>query len=160
MTDAADNKPPTSGNHRKVGLAFLLVAIIGATVIYCSHRQLPPPPGWIDDDLPEAMRLAKQRGANVVVLFVAEPPSEAARWMRNGTLSKEGNVKALAERNFVAVMVRVSAGRRGEIAHEFNVTEFPTTIILSAEGEELHRQVGKIGETEFRNDFLAKVLEP
>ena len=58
--------------------------------------------------------------------------------------------------NFVAVMVRVSAGRRAEIARDFNVTEFPTTIILDPGGKELRRQVGKIGEIEFRSTFLAK----
>lgn len=155
MTEAAENTPTRPGKNKKVALAFLLVAIIGAGVIYCSHRELRPPPGF-GDDLAEAMRLAKERNANVVVLFVAKPPSETCRRLRNTTLSKEANTKALTNGNFVAVMVRVPASRRSEIASEFDVTEFPTTLILTPEGEELNRQVGMIGEAPFRDVFLVE----
>jgi len=158
MTEAAENAPTRPGKNKKVAMAFLLVAIVGAGVIYCSHRELHAPLGWIDDDLPEAMRLAKQRSANVVVFFVAIPPSEAGRWLRDGTLSKEPNTQALKDGNFVAVMVRVPRNRRSEIASEFDVTEFPTTLILSPEGEELNRREGKIGETDFRDSFLTEAM--
>ena len=158
MIEAAENAPTRPGKNKKIALAFLLVAIIGAGVIYCSHRELRPPLGWIDDDLGEAMRLARQRSANVVVLFVAKPPSEAGRSLRDGTLSKGANTQALKDGNFVAVMVRVPPSRRSEIAGEFGVTAFPTTLILSPEGEELNRREGKIGQTDFRNRFLGEAM--
>lgn len=157
MIEAAENTPTRPGKNKKVALAFLLVAIIGAGVIYCSHRDLPPPPGF-GDNLAEAMRLAKQRNANVVVVFVAKPPSETCRWLRNTTLCEEANTQALKDGNFVAVMIRVPPSRRSEIASEFDVTEFPTTLILSPEGEELNRRVGKIGETDFRDSFLGEAV--
>ena len=158
MTDLADNTSAKPRKNIKVALAFLLVAVMGAGVIYCSHRELRAPPGWIDDDLPEAMRQAKEGDSNVVVLFVTKPPSETGRRLRDTTLSKEANTQALTDGNFVAVMVRVPRSRRSEIASEFNVTEFPTTLILSPEGEELNRREGKIGETDFRNRFLAEAM--
>jgi len=157
MTEAAENTPARPGKNKKVALAFLLVAIIGAGVLYCSHTELRPPPGF-GDDLAEAMRLAKERNTNVVVLFVAKPPSETCRWLRNTTLCQEANTQALKDGDFVAVMVRVPSSRRSEIADEFDVTEFPTTLILSPEGEELSRREGKIGETDFRNRFLPEAM--
>ena len=49
MTEAAENTPTRPGKNKKGALAFLMVAIIGAGVIYCSHTELRPPPGFGDD---------------------------------------------------------------------------------------------------------------
>ncbi len=163
MTEAAGNTPVRSGKNRKVGLVFLLIAVVVFAVVFYSQRELPLPGGgfkWIDDDLPRAMRLAKERNSNVVALFVGKPPSQADRWLRDNTLSEEGNGKALADGNFIAVMVRVPAGRREQVAEQYDVTKFPTTLILSPDGDELKRMVGKIGETDFRYEFLGKVASP
>ncbi len=153
MTDT-DSNPAKPGQNKKIGLIFLLVAIAAVVGITHCQRALRPPPGWIDNDLDEAMRQAKANDANVVVLFVAKPPTAICRRLRDTTLSKEANNEALREGNFVAVMVRVPWSRRDEIAEEYEVTSYPTTMILSPEGEVLRRAEGFIGETDFRYEFL------
>jgi len=152
MTDS--RAPVPKSPHKKVGLIFLAIAIIAVVTIQYLQRSLAAPSGWIDNDLPEAMRQAKQRSANIVVLFVAKPPTEIDRWITTKTLSEEANMKALEDGNFVAVMVRVSGNQRAQYAEEFSVHTFPTTLILSPDGEELNRKEGKIGETDFRDVFL------
>ena len=153
MTDTGSD-PAKAGQNKKIGLIFLLVAIAAAVGITRCQRDLRPPPGWIDNDLDEAMRQARANNANVVVLFVAKPPTATCRELRDTTLSREANNEALREGNFVAVMVRVPWNRRDEIAEQYEVTGYPTTMILSPEGEVLRRMEGFIGETDFRYEFL------
>lgn len=160
MSQPVDSASSKSNKDKKVKLIFILIIAVGAIGITMFQRKLAPPKGWINNDLPKAMRLAEEKGGNVVVLFVGRTPSQLDRWMRDRTLSKEANRQALADGNFTAVMVRVSRGQRKDIAEKYGVTEFPTTLILTPAGEELNRAAGKIGEALFRNEFLAKALSP
>ena len=152
MTDTGSD-PTKPRQNKKIRLIFLLVAIAAVVGITHCQRDLRPPPGWIDN-MDEAMRRARANNANVVVLFVAKPPTATCRRLRDTTLSKEANNEALREGDFVAVMVRVPRSRRDEIAEEYQVTGYPTTIILSPEGEVLKRTEGFIGEMDFRYKFL------
>lgn len=63
-----------------------------------------------------------------------------------------------AER-FVALKMDMETGEGPDVAHRYNVTAFPTLLVLDAEGRELHRIVGYRDATALLEE-LAKVNAP
>jgi thioredoxin-related protein len=156
MTDTNDKAAQGNNHGRLVKLGFAVLAVVIVAVVYCSHRTLSPPKGWIDNKLDEAVQQARDENRNLLVLFVSEPPSAMDRKLRDGTLSKKANIDAVREGNFVAVMVRVSRDGREGLFEEYDIKALPTTVIVSPDGHEIARREGFIGETNFRNLFLAE----
>lgn len=164
QTQQPDEQPDEKPAHRlsiKAKLFFTLAAIGVIVFIIKSQGSLKAPNGWVNNDLPKAAELARTEGRNLLVLFVESPPSDLDRRLRNTTLAKSDNLKAVQDHNLVAVMVRVGRKNRKEVFEVYNLTRdaLPAMILFDPEGNELGRNEGFIGEVAFRATFLAEALD-
>ncbi len=161
MTDSPQAAPVRRGPRTSVKIAFLVLALLIAAGIVVRQKYLPVPKGgWIDNDLDKAFQIAKDEDRNLLVLFVNKTPSQTDRDLRNTTLSKSKNIEAIQEHNLVAVMVRVSPSQRREVFETYEIKSLPTMLILDAEGNELAREEGKVGEVAFAQEFLPSATAP
>jgi len=108
--------------------------------------ELPDWPG----DLSAALTKAKQEDRKVLVFFANNPPSTNARRMSTMTLSK--NSKHIERGKFITVLIQT--GKADDPAKQYSISDFPTFLLLDAQGKELNRRVGFVGEVAFRNGFL------
>lgn len=153
--EAPRTPPPAEPKRRAVdkrvklafGLAFLLV--IGL-ITYFQLRG--PMLGW-SGDLAGALTQAGRENRRVVVFVRSFPISETGKRMVHGALAKADNREALSKGNFILVEVRIS--RSAAWAKKYGVTKTPTMLVIAPDGETFRKQEGFIGETEFRNEFLA-----
>ena len=161
MTEQPDTQPEAKPRGKLGKVIFILLALAVVTMIVMKNRTLPPPKGWINNDLTTALAKAEEQGRNIVILFVQTPPSKEDIRIRNTTLSKAGNIEAIAEHDLVAVMVRAGTGNRDTLFEEYGLSreDLPAMIILSPTGRELGRHNGFIGELNFRDEFLKDALD-
>ena len=144
-----------SSSERWVKRGFLLALLLAVVIVgYIQFRG--PKLGW-SDDLEQALSKAKAEGRYVVVFVRSFPISATGKWMVSGTLSKDGNKKALEKGNFLLVEIRLD--RSSDWAKKYGVTKTPTMLLIAPDGEKFHKAEGKIGELDFRNEFL-KALAP
>ena len=157
--------PPKSG--RVARIIFVFIAILIAVLIVKKDRKLDPPSReWIDDDLPAALKIAKTEKRPVLILFVESPPSESDSKLRSTTLRKPSNAQAIRDHKLVPVMVRLSKRNRDEFFETYDMdrNNLPILMVLDAQGKELARHeqqqgTNRIGELEFRDDFLKDALK-
>ncbi|NLF30735.1 MAG: thioredoxin family protein [Planctomycetes bacterium] len=149
--DRSDAKGPPSARDRLIKAGFLVVAlgVVGWAVVK-PHLTLPLD-GW-SDDLPAALSQAKAEGRRVVVIMYDNPQNHTYKNRLRDVVSKDGNREAMDAANMLRVQARVKKDH--PLAQRFGVTGFPTTLLLSPDGEVITRWVGTIGEVAFRAEFL------
>ena len=152
--ERAPGAKPVDPSERWVKRGFLAVFLVAAAIIlYFQLRGTDLPDTW-GRDLPAA--LAKARSAdppkNVVVFVKSFPAGENDNWMVTNTLKK--NDRFL--KSFVRVQLTLD--RDAGWAKKYGVTTTPTMLVLSADGERFHRHSGRIGEVDFRKQFLKAPL--
>ncbi len=148
-------KSKSTPTERWAKRCFLLAIILtGIIVGYIQFRG--PMLGW-SGDIEDALVKARAENRAVVVFVRSFPVSATGKWMVSGTLSKSANKKALEKGNFLKVEIRLD--RSADWAKKYGVTNTPTMLLIAPDGEKFHKHDGKIGETEFRNEFL-KALSP
>jgi len=86
----------------------------------------------------------------VLVFFASKQPSGDARRMSTTTLGK--NAKNIARGKFIKVLIQLK--KTDELAKRYKISTLPTFLVLDAEGKELNRRVGRVGEAPFTNGFL------
>ncbi len=147
-------EPPTktpSKRDRLIKTAFLVVAL-GIVAWKVIQPQLTIPlPGWTTD-LPAALAQAKATGRKLVVIMYDNPQNHTYKNKLRTIVSKEQNREAMDEADMLRVQARLK--KEDPLAKRFGVRSFPTTLLLSSEGELITRWVGNIGEVEFRQRFL------
>jgi len=97
-----------------------------------------------------ALVQAKQEDRKVLVFFAETPPSTTARNMSTTTPQK--NAKHITRGKFIKVLIQVA--KTDDPAKRYNVKNFPTFLLLDAQGKVLNRRVGFVGEAAFQNGFL------
>ncbi len=153
-------EPPATAGRKKspadrwIKLGFLAAFLVLIALV--TFWQLRGPKlGW-GSDLPAALAQAARENRRVVVFVRSFPVSETGKQMVEGTLSKPDNQRALAEGKYILVEIRFS--RDAPWAKEYGVTGTPTMLVISPDGQRFYRQAGFIGETAFRDEFLAHPL--
>jgi hypothetical protein len=149
-TDRPGAKASPSRRDRLIKAAFLVVALgIVAYAIILPHLTKPLA-GW-SDDLPAALQQARAEGRKLVVLMYDSPQNLTYTKLRV-VVTKDGNREAMDAANILRVQARVKRG--DPVAGRFSVGNFPTTLLLSPDGEVLTRWEGYIPEIEYRTRFL------
>ena len=145
-------KKRTMDRRVKLGFAAVFVLVAGI-VLYFQLRGPTLPRDW-GDDLGKALAEARQASPpkKVVVFVKGFPASATDSWMIRTTLAK--NRKALGPYVKVALTLDADA----PWAKKYGVTRTPTMLLISPDGERFHKQAGKIGETDLRDEFLAAPL--
>ena len=151
MDQQDNNDRPVDTKRRKdrAKLIFLAVVAVAVVLVYRfqqSGAELPKWPG----DLPAALVKARQENRKVLVFFAGKPPSEDARQMSTTTLKK--NARHIARGKFIKVLIQLK--KTDELAKRYKISTLPTFLVLDAEGKELNRRVGRVGEAPFTNGFL------
>ncbi len=149
--DQQDNRDqPVDTKRRKDRgkLIFLAVIVVAVVLVYMSQQSGAELPNW-PGDLSKALAKAKREDKKVLVFFAGSPPSTIARQMSTTTLSKNN---AHIRDKFIAVLVQTKLS--DDLAKRYNVSILPTFLLLDAQGKELNRRVGFVGEVAFRNGFL------
>jgi hypothetical protein len=157
-----DTPQPDTKPRGRIGKAiFLIIMLVVVVIIVRKNQTLPPPTGWIDNDLEGALVTGKDEDRNVLILFVQSPPSELDTRLQDTTLRKSNNLKAIKDRNLVPVMVRVGRKNRGDLFERYDLQrdDLPAMILLDPSGTELARHNGFIGELNFRDQFLHGALD-
>ena len=144
-------RPARSGPERWVKLGFLAAAIILAVVVYSRGGTILA--GW-REQLPSALEQARREGRKLLVVFMSDPPSQTLRRLAATTLAKQHNADAIREGKFIRVKVKLDSSLKSETAGRHKIRSLPTTLILDANGVELNRREGMIGEVPFRDGFL------
>ena len=147
--DNHDHPAETKRRKDRGKLVFLAVVTVAVAVVYLFQQSGAELPDW-PNDLSEALTKAKREDRKVLVFFVANPPSTNARRMSTKTLKM--NRKHIKEGKFITVLIQVK--RTEEPAKRYNIQEFPTFLLLDAQGKELNRRIGFVGEMAFRQGFL------
>jgi len=138
----------------KLGFAVVVVAVIGV-VLYLQWRG--PMLGW-DDDLAAALARAERENRPVVVFVRGFPVGDDTKWMVQNTLAKRRNKQALEEGRFI--LVEVFLDRQARWAKRYGVRKTPTMLVISPDGRRFHKAEGRIGELDFRKQFLTAPLVP
>jgi hypothetical protein len=140
----------------KLGFALAVLMVLGIVLYYVQLRG--PMLGW-SEDLEEALARGQAEGRHVVLFVRSFPVSEDDKWMVLNTLAKEENRQALKKGNFI--LVERVLNRSADWARKYGLTGTPTMLVIAPDGKRFHRQEGRIGETEFRDEFLkAPLREP
>ncbi len=155
MTQSKQPRQSTQAERsdRIVKLGFLVATIVGAGMVYwflqTDETFLK---GW-PADLDAALARAKETDGRVLALFAGNPPSTGAVSMSRTTLAKPQNKKAIADGKFIRVKVAADSPA-SDLSKRYGITKLPTTIIFDADGKELNRREGFVGEVAFRHGFL------
>ncbi len=96
-----------------------------------------------------ALKEAKEAKKPLVLEFYMEGCSHCARLHRE-THSDQTVAKTL---NTKFIPVRLEGRQHMDIVKKFNVTGAPTTIILSPDGQELHRMAGFLSPAEYLKEL-------
>ena len=130
-------------------LIFLVVIAVAVILVYMSQQSGAELPDW-PGDLSAALTKAKQEDRKVLVFFADSPPSTNDR--RMSTMTLYNNRKHIERGKFIRVLVQVK--KTDDPAKQYGISDFPTFLLLDAQGKELNRRVGFVGELAFRNGFL------
>jgi len=130
-------------------LIFLAVIAVAVILVYMSQQSGAELPDW-PEDLPKALAQARQEDRKVLVFFAGNPPSANARRMSTTTLSKKsGEIK---RGKFITVLIQIK--KTDDLAKHYGIKNFPTFLLLDAQGKELNRRVGFVGQEAFIRGFL------
>jgi len=152
-TTTSENAADTGGNAAKSSLwrrwrlPLLLLALFGLVLVWTgSGGPLPESRiGW-GHDWSAAVDQASQSGRPILVFATADwcPP---CRSMKQGPLQRDAVVQRIAA-GFVPVKADVSddASPGAPIATRFAVQYIPTLIVTDAQGDELARVSGYLGD--------------
>jgi len=150
--DQQDNHDQSTDAKRRKArakLIFLVIIAVAVVLVYISQQSDVVLPNW-PGDLPAALVQARQEDRRVLVFFAGSPPSTNARLMSTMTLSKNG--KHIKEGKFIKVLVQIK--KTDELAKRYKISGLPTFLLLDAQGKELNRRVGFVGQEPFRTEFL------
>ena len=158
VAQAAPQETPKPRKDRKVKLVFLAVilAILGV-VGYMQLRGIMLE--W-PSDFASAQATAAAHDKKLVVFIRSFPATETDNNMAKdgGTLNKERNKQAMAE----CIKCEVRLDRKSDWARRYGLQDAKTTpimLVISPDGKKFYRQDGTIGETDFRDKFLAHTLD-
>ena len=144
---------PAGRSDRRVMIGFLLAALLAAGLVYwlfqTGETLLKSWPVKLDD----ALAGAKQTDRRVLALFMSDPPSATTIRLAQTTLAKKHNKQAIRDGKFFRVKV-VTDSLSSDLAKRYKLTILPTMIVLDANGKELNRREGFIGEVDFRHGLL------
>lgn len=99
---------------------------------------------WLEN-LAEAQQIAASRNQLVMVHFTADWCGPCQRIKKN-VYSQRAFAHAVGQE---FVPVRIDVGVQPQIAKQFSVSAWPTDLILTPQGQELHRMVSPQTETEY-----------
>jgi hypothetical protein len=138
-----------------VKLVFVAILIVMGTVAYMVQRRELSISGW-GNSLTDALQQAQDTGRPILVFFVDEDPSLAAKTVAD-RIRKPKNHQIITEGKFVPVVVSLE-GPDSPTAQQYSLRTLPTLMVLSPEGKELSRHEGEIGEVPLRQEFLVPAL--
>ena len=162
QADRPNDAASRSARDRRTKLAFVAIALVVAGVVYWWVQRNPRIlTGW-SEDLDATLKQAAAENRKAAVIFHANPPGATTRWLAKNTLAKSDNRKALDRGEFLRVRVKLNTALNSPTATRFKIRKLPTVLLLGPDGKELNRREGKIGEVEFRQEFLTckVVLNP
>jgi thioredoxin-like negative regulator of GroEL len=131
---------------------LLVVMIVGACGISPAEAQKPQEINWYRA-IPQASERASKLGQHVLVVFHTSW-CQWCRQLEDSTLMSP-KVATLLSR---VVFAKVNADLDTATAHHYNVRAFPTTILLTPEGNEVDRIVGFRPPNEFHK-IVSKALD-
>ena len=140
-------------SDRLVKVGFLLAAAIAAGLVYWFFQTGETFLKSWSINLDDALVRAKQTDRRVLAFFVSDPPSAAAIRLSETTLAKKNNEQAIRDGKFIRVKV-VTDGIASDLGKRYKLTMLPAMIVLDANGKELNRREGFIGEVDFRHGLL------
>ncbi len=152
MMDQQDNsnqQDKAKSRKDKGKLVFLVIIAVAVALVYMSQQSGAELPKW-SDDLPKALAQAKQEDRKVLVFFAGKPPSNDARLMSTKTLKM--NAKQIEKGKFIKVLIQIA--KTDELAKRYDIKTLPTFLLLDAQGVELNRRVGFVGQVPFAKGFL------
>lgn len=158
MSDETTDRPAGRTKARRdrwVKLGFLVVAVVASVLIFRQQTSVvgldwPKGPA----ELSKALSRSGDRKRPVLVFFYRASPSDATRRLIKGTLARPQNRKAIKDGGFLRVQVPVTDPQSSTIARRYRLREYPTMLVLGANGWEHNRREGFIGEAAFRDGFL------
>ena len=155
--DTIDQPDQSKSRKDRAKFIFLAVIAVAVVLVYISQQSGAELPDW-PGDLPSALAKAKTEDRKVLVFFASDPASTTARDMSTRTLSK--NSKHIAKRKLITVLIQCATG--DELARKYGVRSLPTFLLLDAQGQELNRRMGFVGQVPFVSEFLdcQKVQKP
>jgi len=142
-----------SKSDRWIKIAFLVLLIAGAAGIYLFQQRALSISGW-GSDLAAALAQAQAENRKIVAIFVADPPSQIARTIGGEVVTRPDNRQAVEEGEFLPVVVSLDGGLEHPYAQTYQLTQLPTLMVIFPDGTERNRFEGRIGEIEFRSQFL------
>ncbi|HUS90373.1 MAG TPA: hypothetical protein VM695_00940 [Phycisphaerae bacterium] len=149
-------------DHR-AKLLFLAVIVAVMAVVYVTTQrgQSLLADTW-GNDLEQTLRRATREKRKVLAFFTASPPGQVAERLATTTLRKEPNPQNIAAGRFLCVHVTVPTDLSDAASKRFGIYELPTMLLLDANGQELNRRVGMIGQLPFSHGFLdcAEIQKP
>jgi len=142
---------PKSGKDRLVKVAFLIIALSVAGVVYMMQRKDPELTGW-DKDLGDALKRAKADQKKVVVLFTRSPMSHDDKKIVNKCVRLPPSVRVLRHLGYPKVHLTIQGDRKA--AERYDVHNSPTVLLLDSDGKILKRRDGFMTDLAFCNDML------
>ena len=155
MTQSQQPRQSASAGRsdRRVKIGFLLAALLAAGLIYWLFQTGATVLKSWPIEFDKALAGAKKTDRRVLAIFMSDPPGATAVRLAQTTLSKGQNQKAIRDGKFSRVKVLTNS-LSGDLAKRYKLTSLPTMIVLDANGNELNRREGFIGEVDFRHGFL------
>jgi len=123
---------------KRVKLGFLVLAIVGAVLIYLHQRQ-DPQLGWPTATAP-MLDKARADARPVVVFFMPHKPDGETRKMIALSLLHGMTQKQLKKLNYVTALV-LDTKMTSSLAKRFKVEKLPTLVIISPKGEQYKENV-------------------
>ena len=126
---------------RSCGLVLIAVSALCVTTASAAN-QIP----W-QQDIPTAQQMAATQNRLVLVHFTADWCAPCQRLEK--TVFNNSIFAHSVTQDFVPVKINVS--NTPSIAKQFNVTSWPTDIVMTANGQELHRMVSPQNDQQYLN---------
>jgi hypothetical protein len=156
--EPASAPPPKKSKDLVVKLVFLAVILVILGVV--TYMQLRGNKlDWLSD-FAAAQAQAKKQNERLVVFIHSFPATQTDNDMtkEGSPLNKERNRQAMAD----CVKCEVRLDRSAGWARRYGLQDAKTTpvmLVISPDGKKFYRQDGFIGETDFRDKFMAHPLD-
>jgi hypothetical protein len=143
---------PKAARDRWIKIGFAAVTVFAAMAIW-RLRQVNPTvlPGW-EQDLAAARKTAREANRPILLVFVSQPRPGDDSDLTLKSLDK--SAKRIAEGGFVRAKAPIPADLNASPARDFGVKKIPAVLILGADGNEIRRREGRIGESDMAS-FIA-----
>jgi hypothetical protein len=158
VAQADPRETPRPRKDRKVKFIFLAVILVILGVV--TYMQLRGNKlGW-PSDFAAAQAQAAAQDKKLVVFIRSFPATQTDNDMtkEGSPLNKERNRQAMAD----CVQCEVRLDRSAGWARRYGLQDAKTTpvmLVISPDGKKFYRQDGFIGETDFRDKFMAHPLD-